>query len=314
MHSVTLDKSDTCPCVTLDKSDTYPGIIRPQWWPFQGYEAMIQSLHPPCVPECINDGVHHSEWFNTATAEAVMEKQPKTWRVLHTFRTDAFQKRIRDLLAQEELTFDSMRFRGVCKCCSPLGFTHTGSAGYGRLADYLTTEPERAEDKHLLVILGDVLNDCKAANEVVLYLSTKRTRTQHGATRAQHGAAANKAFGPSSSQYSRICKLFALDTSTETSPETAACAQKTFSDSFTLVVRGIDPNPCLGPHFTCFTGTKVPILTQKALLYLCPAGVPTDGELAVIHCLEQVEQRSSLLLLLPLRFTTAFVCSWCADR
>ena len=144
---------------------------RPCWWPFHGYADMVQSLLPPCVPACLGDA-----WFNAEVVQEVarLQADPGTWTVAHTFRTNAFQKRVEDVLAQAPsgLQFDSARFRPVCSCCSPLGLTRTGEAGYGRLTSQLTEEPQRADDKHLLVILGDVLNDCPEAMEVLLFLST----------------------------------------------------------------------------------------------------------------------------------------------
>jgi hypothetical protein len=182
---------------------------RPRWWPFASYETMVQSLLPPCVPRTVTD-----EYFNEEVIQAITEQTaplpgapapPPTWSVLHTFRTDAFRPRIRDLLAQSRIphAFDAMRLRPVCRCCSPLGLTHTGAAGYGRLGDLLVAEPERAEDRHLLVILGDVLNDSKPVIELVLYLSALRTRAQCGATGTQLR-------GAPSSQYERICCLLDL--------------------------------------------------------------------------------------------------------
>jgi len=142
---------------------------RPSWWPFRSFDGMMQSLLPPCVPTTVSN-----DWFNAEVAREIemLQAESPTWSVLNTFRKDAFRMRIQNLLAQgqargETPTFHSMRFLPMCKCCSPLGFTHSGDAGYGRLTQLLVEAPQRPEDKHLLVILGDVLQDCPQAHEVL---------------------------------------------------------------------------------------------------------------------------------------------------
>ena len=197
--------------------------LRPRWWPFHGYHDMVQSLQPPCVPAAVAD------WFNPAVVEEVtrLQSDPTTWTLAHTFRPDAFRKRMGDMLAQAGLLFDSKRFRPVCPCCSPLGLTYTGSAGYGRLAALLTEEPQRADDKHLLVILADVLNDCPQVNEVLLFLSTTPTRPP-----AVPSARSKGAVGESSSQYHRMRRLLGLD-------NPVARAQ-----SLKIEIRAVIASPC----------------------------------------------------------------------
>ena len=202
---------------------------RPRWWPFHGYEDMVQSLLPPCVPARLSE-----EWFNPAVVDEVLRLQadtdgPPTWTVAHTFRPTAFRGCVGRVLEQAPsgLQFDSARFRPVCACCSPLGFTHTGEAGYGRLSALLTEEPQRADDKHLLVILGDVLEDCPHTCQVVLFLSTTPTRPP-----AVPSAKSQRAVGERSSQYHRMCRLLGLDT-----PAALSRALK-------IEIRAVDPSPC----------------------------------------------------------------------
>lgn len=199
---------------------------RPRWWPFNGYEDMPQSLLPPCVDICSDA----EDWINGPVAEEVMALQAATtFSVLHTFRTDAFKERVGDLLGKmPSPAFDSHRFRPVCKCCSRLGLTHTGEAGYGRIANSIVAHPTLAEDKHLLVILGDVLSDCAKANEVVLYLSAHDSR--------------HKARGRfCSSQFARICRLFGADVAEaeDVRIQTAMVAGDGSVKGITIMIKGV---------------------------------------------------------------------------
>ena len=197
--------------------------LRPRWWPFLDYHGMVQSLQPPCVPAAVG------HWFNPAVVDEVtrLQSDPTTWTLAHTFRSDAFRKRVGDMLSQAGLLFDSERFRPVCPCCSPLGLTYTGAAGYGRLAALLTEEPQRADDKHLLVILADVLNDCLQANEVLLFLSTTPTRPPVVPSSRSKGPV-----GESSSQYHRMRRLLGLDNPTA------------HSRTLKIEIRAVVASPC----------------------------------------------------------------------
>ena len=120
--------------------------------------------------------------------------------------------------------FDSHRFRPVCKCCSRLGLTHTGDAGYGRIANLFVAQPSLAEDKHLLAILGDVLSDCAKVNEVVLYLSAHDSRHK-----------------TSSSQFARICRLFGADVTEaeDVRIQTAMVAGNGAVTGMTIMIKGV---------------------------------------------------------------------------
>jgi len=96
---------------------------RPHWWPFHDYAGMVQSLLPPCVPRIVADthDTHntHDSWFNPAVRNEILMLQTcrSTWSVLSTFRTDAFKKRINDLLAQTHHE-ETGGARHVCKSSS----------------------------------------------------------------------------------------------------------------------------------------------------------------------------------------------------
>ena len=225
---------------------------RPWWWQFHGFMIMPESLLPPCVPAFFYEGFNADEWFNDVVLKEVKKEMrgASTFSVLHTFRNDAFKKRIEHIVEQGRgyyeiaREFDSMRFRPICKCCSRLGHTHTGEAGYGRLTRMLTAEPMRAEDKHLLVIVGDVLHDCLHATQLTLYLSKRRSRAT--TTRSRSGF-----WGHSSSQYERICSLLGAKESRRrrwpggTAPwwNSTGGTALTRDNGLRIVIKGVEPNP-----------------------------------------------------------------------
>ena len=134
--------------------------VRPKWWPYNCYKDMIESLLPPAVPS-----VTDADWWNQEVVEQAKAafQDPETWSVLITYRSDAFKRRVSGLLQHQGITFNEMRFRPLCPFLSELGATYTGSAGYGDLQRNLIATPQTPEDKHLLVVLGEIVSRSSCA-------------------------------------------------------------------------------------------------------------------------------------------------------
>jgi len=133
---------------------------RPNWWPYNSYHGMIESLLPPAVPITPSDS-----WWNSdvvAQAKAAFE-DPDTWSVLITFRGDAFKSRIHNLLRSQGISFNETRFRPLTPFLSQLGATYTGAAGYGSLVPNFKLHPRTEQEKHAMVVLGEILSRCSLA-------------------------------------------------------------------------------------------------------------------------------------------------------
>ena len=142
---------------------------KPKWWPFRSYEPMIESVCPPHVDQIPGD-----EFWNMDVVEEVKNamQDSTTWTVLLTFRTDAFQKRLTQMVAYMGLKFDEIRCRPVCAVCSPLGLTSTGAAGYSSLRKNIASPAEAPRDVHNMVVIGDILNYCKMVTELEIWTSS----------------------------------------------------------------------------------------------------------------------------------------------
>jgi len=143
--------------------------LKPKWWPYHGYENMIESLLNPLVPSELTD-----EWFDAGALERAREctRDPSTWTVLVTFRPKPFTERIRAILASVGVVFDEIKCRHICSCCNPLGFTHehVGPGGYDRLSFAKEHAPAHPEDRHRLVTVGSILKDAPCVSSLEIWL------------------------------------------------------------------------------------------------------------------------------------------------
>mmetsp|Transcript_20985 Transcript_20985/g.32890 ORF Transcript_20985/g.32890 Transcript_20985/m.32890 type:complete len:711 (-) Transcript_20985:106-2238(-) len=145
--------------------------LRPKWWPFRSYEPMIESVCPPLVAQVPGD-----EYWNMEVVQEVISamQDNATWTVMITFRTDAFTQRLTQMFAYMGLKFDEVRCRPICAACSPLGMTSTGEAGYMGLKGNIANAPETPQERHMTVVISDVLQSCKA-NELEIWTSSYST-------------------------------------------------------------------------------------------------------------------------------------------
>jgi len=82
---------------------------RPDWWPRRAWWTDPESLLPPCVPEEPDE----SWWSDEVVAAArVSIEDEQIYTVMMTARLkDEFYERIADLLEQQDLQFDELRFK-----------------------------------------------------------------------------------------------------------------------------------------------------------------------------------------------------------
>mmetsp|Transcript_33439 Transcript_33439/g.84504 ORF Transcript_33439/g.84504 Transcript_33439/m.84504 type:complete len:752 (+) Transcript_33439:96-2351(+) len=140
---------------------------RPKWWPYHGYENMIESLLNPLVPDELTD-----DWFDAAALKRAREaaSDPESWTVLVSFRPKPFTKRAEALLASVGVKFDELKFRHICSCCNPLGFTHQHVGGYDKLNIAAGHPPAHPQDRHRLVTVSSILKDCPCVSELEFWL------------------------------------------------------------------------------------------------------------------------------------------------
>lgn len=102
---------------------------RPDWWPFQNYAAMMDSLAEPVVPS-----VPTTEWFDEqvlARARAYTNSYGAYWTVLITFRAEPFKQRCPPPLSFLPLlhTADAQRAgSSTCSRASAWSLTRLGAA------------------------------------------------------------------------------------------------------------------------------------------------------------------------------------------
>lgn len=141
---------------------------RPSWWPFNGYEAMMESLLEPTVPTIPSD-----EWWNLDTLKAAKDacEDQDTWAVLISYRGDYFDARIKALLLQRGIVFNEVRLRSVAPWMHRLGATAEGECGYGGIARNLKNPPQEKQEKHTLSVLGDLISRCSYNQPTLSILS-----------------------------------------------------------------------------------------------------------------------------------------------
>jgi hypothetical protein len=109
----------------------------------------------------------------------------KTWTVLITNRSVAFEQILRKLLQAQGLHFDELRCRPLCACCSRLGFTHTARCLCRTCSPALAVDPRHQSINiatrlprmtHTLVVLADVLSTASAVSRVELWTPETEAR------------------------------------------------------------------------------------------------------------------------------------------
>lgn len=132
---------------------------RPDWWPFEGYQTMMQSILPPTIPDTPGQ-----EWWNQEIISEVKQAidDPDTMAVLVTFRSDAFDGKLRALLGSVDIHFDEIKLRQNRPFLSALGRTSAAESGFGQLRHNLKAAPQAAEDNHTLAVLGALVERCTA--------------------------------------------------------------------------------------------------------------------------------------------------------